>query len=218
MKPKFIVIIVVMIFIGVPIFLFYAINKQIEPQIVDIARIEANNAATNVILHAVESLKLDTEDLVYNMYDEEGKVIGINYDTTKLNNILSKGLDASERSLQAATSGEIDPNTYMLYYDRGIIYSVPLGYFTGIALFSDFGPKINVRLKVLHTNQGEIQVTTSPYGINNTLVEIDLVITTQMTVITPFIANTVPIECRIPLVIQITQGEIPQMFFEKIAG
>ncbi len=216
MKIKYIVFLAIVFLIAVPTFLIYSINEQIRPQIASIAKVEASNAATNVILHAVQSLKLDTNDLVYNTYDENGKVIGINYNTMKLNTILSEGLDASERSLTAMSNGEMDPNTHILYYDRGIIYSVPFGYFTGIALFSEFGPKIDVRLKVLHTNHGEIQVTTSPYGINNTLVEIDLVITTQMTVITPFLVNTVPIDCRIPLVIQITQGEIPNVIFEKI--
>lgn len=193
------------------------INEDIQPQIASIASAEANNAASKVVQHSIESIQLDTQDLIHCLYDDQQKVIGISYNTEKLNMILNQGLDAASTSLEAASLGQTDPNTDVLYYDSGIIYSIHLGYFTHIALFSELGPKINVRFRIMHTSSGEIQVTTTPYGINSTLVKIEMVILTEMLVITPFLMNTETMECRIPLVIQVIQGDIPQMMLERIA-
>lgn len=195
----------------------YRINEDIQPQIAGIASAEASNAASKVVQHSIEAIQLDTQDLISCLYDENKKVIGINYNTEKLNMILNQGLDAASSSLEAASLGKKDPNTDILYYDSGIIYSIHLGYFTHIALFSELGPKINVRFRIMHTSSGEIQVTATPYGINSTLVKIEMVILTEMLVITPFLMNTETMECRIPLVIQVIQGDIPQMMLEKIA-
>ncbi len=204
--------------IVIPVWGILAMNEQIRPQVSSIAMVEANNAATKVVQRAIESLQLDTTSLVSTLKDEEGNVLGLTYNTEKLNQILNAGLDAATASLTAASLGIKDPYTNVLYYDKGIIYSIHLGYFTGLAVFSDLGPRINVRLKVMHSSSGQIQVTTTPYGVNNTLIQIDLLIVTDMVVITPFLMNTVPMECRIPLVIQVVQGEVPQMMLEKVIG
>lgn len=216
MKIKRILVLVVLVLIVVPTWAIWAINEQLRPQVASISMVEASNAASKVVQNAIASLNLDTSHLVECLYDEQGKVIGLNYDTDKLNQILNSGLDAATESLTAAAMGIKDPNTDVLYYDKGIIYSLHLGYFTQLAIFSEMGPEINVRLKVMHSCTGKIAVTTTPYGVNNTLLQIDLLIVTDMVVITPFLMQTLPMECRIPLVIQLVQGEVPQMILEKI--
>lgn len=217
MKIKRIVILFLIPALLLPLWAIYSINEQIRPQVASISMVEANNAASKVVQKAISALALDTSDLISCQFDEKGQVISLTYNTEKLNQILNTGLDAATESLTAAAMGIKDPNTDVLYYDKGIIYSIHLGYFTGLAIFADLGPKINVRLKVMHACSGQIQVTTTPYGVNSTLIQIDLLILTDMVVITPFLMNTVPMECRIPLVIQLVQGEVPQMMLKKIA-
>ncbi len=192
------------------------INRLIKPQVAEIAMIEATNAATKVVQKAIGSLNFETDDLMNPLTDENNKIIGLNYNTQKLNWLLNAGLDAATSSLQAAEMGLADPHTQIIYYDKGVIYSVALGYFTGIALFSGVGPRINVHMKAMHANKGEIQVSTTSYGINNTVVQIDLVLELDMLVVTPFLVRTNTIECRIPLVLQIVQGSIPEMVLQKI--
>lgn len=216
MKNKWIMLLCFFFFVLI-LFGIYRINEDIKPQIALIASAEASNAASRVVQHSIETIQLDTQDLIHCLYDDNNKVIGISYNTEKLNMILNQGLDAASLSLEAASLGKKDPNTDILYYDEGIIYSIHLGYFTHIALFSELGPKINVRFRIMHTSSGEIQVSTTPYGINSNLVKIEMVILSEMLVITPFLMNTEEVECRIPLVIQVIQGDIPQMMLEKIA-
>ena len=185
------------------------VNEKLYPQVKQMAVIEASNAASMVIKKAVSTIELHPDECMELTRDETGDIIEINYNTTRMNQIMSDCLGAAQSSLDAASSGKMDPNTHMIYYDGGIIYSVHAGYFTGIALLSQVGPQIDVHMKIVSACSGELQVKSTPYGINCTLLEIDLVITTQLLVLTPFLMTQTPVECRIPLVIQIVQGKIP---------
>ena len=185
------------------------INEKLYPQVKQMAVIEASNAASMVIRKAVSTIDIQPSECMELTRDETGEIIEINYNTTRMNQIMSECLHVAQSSLDAASNGQMDPNTHLIYYDGGVIYSVHAGYFTGIALFSQFGPKIDVHMKIVSACSGEIQVKSTPYGINCTLLEIDLLITTQMLVVTPFLMTQTPVECRIPLVIQIVQGKIP---------
>ena len=196
---------------------FMAMNDVIMPLVESIGQTEAQNAATNVVKKAIGTIDIDSSELYEYNYDQNNEIVGINYNTSELNKILSDCLIAAELSLQAASRGVKDPNTHILYYEQGIIYSMSLGNFTNIALLSDLGPKINIYMKVVHTLFGEIVTTTKPYGINSTLMTIEVVINTDMLVVSPFIMKQTPFECRIPLVIQIIQGNIPEMMLQKIA-
>ena len=185
------------------------INEKLYPQVKEMAIIEASNAASMVIRKAVATIDIQPSECMELTRDETGEIIEINYNTTKMNQIMSECLSVAQSSLDAASNGQLDPNTHLVYYDGGVIYSVHAGYFTGIALLSQVGPKIDVHMKIVSACTGEILVESTPYGINCTLLEIDLLITTQMLVVTPFLMTQTPVECRIPLVIQIVQGKIP---------
>ncbi len=196
------------------VLLIKGINEKIFPQVEQMAKAEASNAATQIILRAVNTIEVNPSECFRLTRDEQGEITDVSYDTFQLNQILSDCLSAAQSSLNAASLGEIDPNTRMIYYDRGVIYSVHLGYFTGIALFSQMGPQIDVHMQVLGFCNGKIEVKSTPYGINSTLVEIDLLMNTELLVITPFLLSQAPVEVRIPLVIQIVHGKLPEYLLD----
>lgn len=190
------------------------LNDSLLPQVEQMAKAEASNAASQIIKRAVASIEIDPSECMQFGRDEAGSITEVIYNTAMMNQILSECLDAAQSSLSAASAGVEDPNTNIIYYDGGVIYSVHLGYFTGIAVLSQMGPNIEVHMKVVNSCSGEIQVTSTPYGINCTLIQIDVVITTQMLVVTPFLLTQAPVECRFPIVIQIVQGKVPDMIMD----
>lgn len=206
---RLVFIFVLLFFLFQGVFLVGRINEQIIPQVQQMAKAEASNAATQIIRKAVSTIEVNPSECIRLAKDESGEITEVRYDTFQLNQILSDCLGAAQLSLDAAAEGKEDPNTRMIYYDRGVIYSVHLGYFTGIALFSQMGPQIDVHMRVLNICSGNIEVKSTPYGINSTLLEIDLVIHTELLVVTPFLMTETPVECRIPMVIQIVQGKLP---------
>lgn len=205
---------ILVFFVVHAVWLVRDINEKMLPQIEQMARAEASNAATQIILRAVNTIEVNPSECFRLMRDEQGEITDVSYDTLQLNQILSDCLAAAQSSLTAAAQGEMDPHTRMIYYDRGVIYSVHLGYFTGIALFSQLGPQIDVHMQVLGFCNGEIQVKSTPYGINSTLLEIDLILTTELLVMTPFLLVQEPVEVKIPLVIQIVHGKLPEYLLD----
>ena len=204
----------IVFFVFQAVSLIISINDKILPQVKEMARIEASNAATQIIKRSISTIHIEPSECMSFMRDEDGNIIEVNYHTQIMNQILSDCLMAAQTSLDAASKGHVDPNTKMLYYDGGVIYSVHAGYFTGIALFSKLGPQIELHMEVMNACSGVIEVKNTPYGMNSTLIEIELVLTTQLLVVTPFLMTQAHVECRIPLVILLVQGKLPDYYMD----
>ena len=187
------------------------INALLKPHVEKVAASEVRNAASAVIKRAVDSLQLETER------DTQGNITDIIYDTQQMNELMSRSLDAAQESLNAAAEGETDPHTHLVYYDKGIIYSLPVGMLTGSVLLANLGPSIDIRMRAVNSLVGQIDAVSTAYGINSTLLEIDLKISVEMLVISPFLLDPQQIEVKIPLVMQIVQGQIPQLMVGQIA-
>ncbi|MBR5208165.1 MAG: hypothetical protein IKV65_06660, partial [Erysipelotrichaceae bacterium] len=88
------------------------VNEKLYPQVKQMAVIEASNAASMVIKKAVSTIELHSDECMELTRDETGDIIEINYNTTKMNQIMSDCLEAAQSSLDAASSGKMDPNTH----------------------------------------------------------------------------------------------------------
>ena len=193
------------------------INALLKPHVEKVAASEVRNAASAVIKRAVDSLQLETGDLIRIERDTQGNITDIIYDTQQMNDLMSRSLDAAQESLNAAAEGETDPHTHLVYYDKGIIYSLPVGMLTGSVLLANLGPSIDIRMRAVNSLVGQIDAVSTAYGINSTLLEIDLKISVEMLVISPFLLDPQQIEVKIPLVMQNVQGQIPQLMVGQLA-
>ena len=88
---------------------------------------------------------------------------------------------------------------------------------TGSVLLANVGPSIDIRMRAVNSLVGQIDAVSTAYGINSTLLEIDLKISVEMLVISPFLLDPQQIEVKIPLVMQIVQGQIPQLMVGQLA-
>ena len=101
------------------------INALLKPHVEKVAASEVRNAASAVIKRAVDSLQLETEDLIRIERDAQGNITDIIYDTQQMNELMSRSLDAAQESLNAAAEGETDPHTHLVYYLSLIHISEP---------------------------------------------------------------------------------------------
>lgn len=194
------------------------LNQALRPHVEKIAFSEVRNAATQVIRQAVGELDLDPQQLIHISRDSSGAITEIQYDTGQLNALMSESLAAAQASLNAAEQGEEDPHTRMVYYDKGIIYSMPLGMLTGSALLAGVGPEMELRMRAVNSLTGQIEARSSAYGLNSTLLQIDMTLSVEMLVISPLLLDSLQVDVRIPLVVQIIQGQIPSLMTGVISG
>ena len=76
-------------------------------------------------------------------------------------------------------------------------------------MFSNIGPKIKLRLKILGDITSNIETEVKPYGINNAYVETRIYLTVTARIVLPFVTDKVVISNVIPLSMNIVSGSVP---------
>jgi len=193
--------------------LFFVIktNEIIEPRLLAISRQKTNDALELLCHEVLNSLHYESAQLIKEEKDENGNIVSIFYDTKVLNAILEESLLAIQNSLEVASKGKEDPLLHEVFFKDGIIYEVPIGYFTGIAFLQNVGYRIKIDLPLFHYINGSLDIQSEPYGLNSSLITIYLNVEIKAEVITSIYSQDISFEEKIPLVIQVVQGEIPAL-------
>ncbi len=187
-------------------------NHWIEPQLQIVARQQSSVAMNNIVTRIIQSLSYDSSSLVWIERDEQGYITTLQMDTQSLNQLLYDMLQTIDQSLEAAQEGAIDPTLDQTLYENGVIYQLPIGYLTRLPFLSSFGPKINIRFRMLNDVSGHFQLSCEPYGLNNTLVELYLVIELKAEVLTVLSITQYTHTIEVPIVVEIIHGQVPQIY------
>ena len=73
-------------------------------------------------------------------------------------------------------------------------------------------------MRAVNSLTGQIEARSSAYGLNSTLLQIDMTLSVEMLVISPLLLDSLQVDVRIPLVVQIIQGQIPSLMTGVISG
>lgn len=214
-KKKYKILFVVLLLVSILISTLFKTNEVLRPQLMAIAKQKTNNAISLLCQKVLGKLDYKMEDMVDYEYSKEGKIISIQYNTKKMNEILETSLQTIDASLEAAVKGEEDPLLKEVLYEDGIIYSVPIGYLTRISFLQDYGFKFDIGMRIFHYINGDIDIETKPYGINSTLVSIQLQLSIEAEAITALYSEKIHFHEEIPLVLQVIEGDIPRYMNTK---
>ncbi len=169
-------------------------------------------------------LKEEKKDYLIKEKNEKGEITYISYNIKNINEATTKITQILENDLHNMMKGnfkDINLNLDKItkdYYEKiedGVILTVSLGTATGSSLLTNIGPKIPLKLKLV----GEVTTTIEPnikeYGLNNAMIEIYAKIKETTTIQMPFLSKNVTIENKIPLSMEIIQGNIPEYYIDK---
>lgn len=191
------------------IYFVFRANEMLKPQLMALAVQKTNDVISMLTQKVLSTLEYDASELIIYRYNDENKLIAIEYDTKKLNEILNNALDVVDNSLEAAEKGDVDPILREVLLDDGIVYEVPIGYLTGIALLENYGYRFEVTMRLLHYVNGTLEVKSEPYGINNSLISVNLHLSIEAEAITAIANQEISFTEVVPLVVQVVQGDIP---------
>lgn len=208
-KNKIRLSILLLVIIASSVYFVFRANEMLKPQLMALAVQKTNDVISMLTQKVLSTLEYDASELIVYRYNDENKLIAIEYDTKKLNEILNNALDVVDNSLEAAEKGEVDPILREVLLDDGIVYEVPIGYLTGIALLENYGYRFEVTMRLLHYVNGTLEVKSEPYGINNSLISVNLHLNIQAEAITAIANQEISFTEVVPLVVQVVQGEIP---------
>ena len=134
---------------------------------------------------------LDINDIIVNVPNDSKGMIKFN--TEIINRVLAEIHGLVESHLQQAEAGnlailptdEIEFDPQAMESGEGIVFFVPLAQAANIPLLGNLGPKIPIRFHVIGQVQATIDTKISEFGINNAVVEVNILLTVNVQIIVP---------------------------------
>lgn len=90
---------------------------------------------------------------------------------------------------------------------------IPFSSIFGETLFSKLGPNLSLRIIPIGKFQCDVVSEVSSYGINNSLFEIYISIKINIDSIVPLNKINSNVSCKVPIVMQVIQGEVPRYYY-----
>lgn len=220
-KSFFLIIIILFIII---FSLIKYISMKVNPILLEYASLESRKLASIIINNAVlKNVTQSTEinDLFLISKDDTGEIKSIDFNPIVVNKILTQTTNSVQLNLKYVEEGKIDEldlaDNALLEYNvdklkKGIIYEIPSGVVFNSSFLNNIGPKIPVKFNLIGDIVSHINTKVTDYGINNALVEVNIVLELAEQIILPFISNKIVIETSIPVAVRLIQGTVPKYY------
>lgn len=200
------------------------VSKQINRSLIIYAKTEAQKITSLIIYQSIDEEFASFEgmdDLVMVEKDLQGKIVGVEYNSILVNQLLTKVTRNIHENLKNFEEGNIDEidfiNDLPDKYDRdkfksGIIYELPVGIIANNSLLGNVGPNIPVRLKIVGSVESNVVANVKDYGINNAMIELKLCIDVKTRVILPMISEELNMDTEVLIAVKIINGEVPRYY------
>ena len=86
---------------------------------------------------------------------------------------------------------------------------IPLGYFFSRNYFLANGIRVPINLEIIGSTKLDIKSDVKSYGINSSLVEINLEVGIKMQIMVPFQREQIDLVYNIPLAMEIINSDVP---------
>lgn len=227
-KKKSNIFIFIIIFLIIMIILcFDYINAKVNPILLDYGEMEARKIASIIINDAIKKNvtdNIDVDELFLISY-ENNEVKTIDFNPITVNKILTETTLIVQNNLKYLEQGKIEllnlTNNALLDYNQdklrqGIIYEIPMGVIFGNSFLANIGPKIPVKFSLVGDIIGYINTNVTDYGINNALIEVNIILELSEQVILPFVIEKIKIETTIPIALKLIQGSVPNYYLNGL--
>ncbi|PLT33988.1 sporulation protein YunB [Bacillus sp. V5-8f] len=203
----------------------FFINKGIEPALMSYAEAQSRKIAVLVINKAINKKIVDATDtsaLIQEIPTRESNGRpSLGWNTALINRIQGETQNLILMNLKEAEKGnfsglesltDIDVEMDENAASSGLVFHVPLGQATNIALLGNVGPKIPVKFQALGDAKAMVKWKTVPSGINNTTVDFHIHVVVNIQVILPIATKVTTVEHNIPLGGALIPGDVPQYY------
>jgi sporulation protein YunB len=182
-------------------YLFYIVDRNLKPTIIQIARSRAHILATetmNKVLYEEILNNTDYEDLITVHKDTQQRITLMQANTIKISRILSEANLAIKETLK-----NLEKQTF----------NIPLGQALNSSLLAHYGPNIHVRLLPVGTVNVTFGDNFEEAGINQTRHILYLNIDTTVKIVVPLVTEDILVNNRVPIAETIIVGEVPNTYF-----
>lgn len=162
------------------------------------------------------------QSLITVYYTAEGAIESIDYDVIMVNQMTDEMVSNIEGTIREVQSGQYqakDDSRYERYlasisHQEGVLTTIPLETLISFPPLSFLHWRIPIRFQTESNVIGKVVQNVSDYGINNTLVTIEIQITVQQRMLLPFFHEIKKIELSFPIAMKLIQGKLPEIYWE----
>lgn len=220
-KRKIFPLLIPAFLISVGIFL-YAVNAGLAPIYIQYAEVQTQQIAAHVINKALTSDEISipsNEEIFQTIPNDPNGAITINGDATR--KLLGQIHGLVTRYLAEAESGNLDvlPLEENIEYNQnamekqgGVVFYVPIGQAANIPLLGNLGPKIPIRLHVIGDVHADIDTANSEFGINNSTLEVNIIVTVNVQIIVPLATQKSVVKQKILVGSIFVPGKVPPVY------
>lgn len=208
----------------ISVFLLSILGKRLSPILARYVNVEAKRFASNIINTSINDTIEEkiTDDLFDLSKTEDGKIEILDYNTKKVNSILSSINTKIQKKLLNLEDGQIAnmPISSGFKVEKilknGIVCKVPMGSLRKNSLFVNVGPSIPIKMVFIGQVESSLNTKIREYGINYLVVEINVNVVVEEQIIMPAMSKRETLNLEAPLTLKIIQGEIPNYYFGSI--
>ena len=186
---------------GLALLVIWLLDAALRPAVTTLATVQAQNKITGIVNDAVTATLADQgvayADLVTVERDESGKVSLLAVDSVKLNTLRTQILQEVLEQVEGLDAQEL---------------GVPLGSLTGFATASDWGPTLPVGVLTAAVPRAEFSNQFTAQGINQTLHQIMLDITVDVTLLIPGGRAETSVTAQVCVAETLLVGEVPDTY------
>ncbi len=176
------------------------VDLRLKASILEIAKTQAELMTVEVINDAINNnivAHTDYQDLVYIHKDDNNRVVMIQANTVKIN------------QLMALTVNEVIKNTKKLQANT---INLHLGEVTGSPLLMGRGPAFTVRVLPIERVNVEVDNKFDQAGVNQTRHIISFKINTAIKIAVPLVSEELEVSTTVPIADTVIVGEVPQTY------
>lgn len=189
--------------IGLALAVILLLDNALRPMVTALASAKAQNEVTGIINDAVEQTLADEavayRDLVTLEKDAAGQVSVLTTDSVGMNRLRTQILACILEQVEALDSQQL---------------GVPLGALSGFAVASDWGPVLPVRVLTVATPRAVFRNQFTSAGINQTIHQVCLDVSVEVTLLIPGGTLDVPVEAQVAVAETLLVGEVPDSYLE----
>lgn len=173
------------------------LNCQLRPMVLAVSESTLSNQVSRIVSRVLGETEIDYSDLVQLRYDESGTLSAV---TTQM--------ETGNRLRGALVSRLLEELSAL----EETTVSVPAGSLTGLTLLSGRGVHIPVEVVGVSDVDSRFDSSLTPAGINQTLHRIDLVVTTDLTLLLPGGPVTHAFTSRVTVAETVLLGQVPENY------
>jgi sporulation protein YunB len=198
----------------------WIVNRGLEPSLMRYAESKTKQIASQVITKAINKKTVDVGDVIRVEPGQNGAQPSASLNTEVINQKLSEITNEIQKNLNAAEKGDLASLQQLTDVDievgpsdqDGIVWNVPLGQATNMALLGNLGPKIPVRFHAIGEVRPDVKINPRPMGINNTWIDVAIHLEVSVQIITPFATEITTLPQKIFVGGRLIEGKVPQFY------